>query len=368
MAAKPESNRRQFLSGRAALDAVSNLVPIASDEPKSASSKGGVGGADTYLIQIDRTAMACDFQILLNAGQHDGATETALDAMDLVERLEEQLSWFRESSELSRINREAVASPVVIEPRLFDLLTTAISLSEQTGGAFDISASPLWKLWGFHRREGRVPSDAEISETLTRTGPSQLQLDFDSRTVRFGRDGVEINLGAIGKGYALDRCGEYLLADGVDDFLIHGGQSSMLARGSRSNATDGKAGWTVALRHPLKPDQRLAEIHLRDRALGTSGSGNQYFHLGGKRYGHVLDPRTGHPADTLLSATVLAATGAEADALATAFFVMGLEASVEFCEQRPELGALLVASGQQAGSMELVTVGIEPTDWTRLIP
>lgn len=366
MAAKPESNRRQFLSGRAALDAVTHLLPEADGGTTHQPSPNESKQAETYLIQIDRTVMACEFQILLNAGQHSGATEAALDAMDLVERLEDQLSWFRKSSELSRINRNAAKAPVAIERGLFELLAEAIRLSEETGGAFDISASPLWKLWGFHRRDGRVPSDAAIQGALTLTGSQQVQLDVDSQAIQFARQGVEINLGAIGKGYALDRCGEHLQMAGVDDFLIHGGQSSMLARGSRSNVAGNPSGWTVALRHPLKPDQRLAEIHLRDRALGTSGAGNQYFHVGGKRYGHVLDPRTGHPADTLLSATVLAPNGAQADALATAFFVMGLEASLEYCEQRPELGALLVASAAQAGAMELVSIGMEQSDWTQL--
>ncbi|HRX80192.1 MAG TPA: FAD:protein FMN transferase, partial [Pirellulaceae bacterium] len=166
MAAKPQSNRRQFLTGQAALDAAAHLLP--EDVPTSPASRRQADDAisETYLIQIERTAMACEFQILLNAGQHAGATETALDAMDLIERLEDQLSWFRESSELSRINRTAATSPVIVERRLFQLLLEAISLSEQTGGAFDVTASPLWKLWGFHRREGKVPPDTDIQQAL----------------------------------------------------------------------------------------------------------------------------------------------------------------------------------------------------------
>ena len=366
MSAKPQSNRRQFLTGQAALDAVSHLVPDDSSTSSGARSIAGRQEPETYLLQIERTAMACEFQILLNAGQHPGATESALDAMDLISRLEDQLSWFRDTSELTRINRTAATSPVVVERRLFNLLVEAISLSEQTGGAFDITAGPLWKLWGFHRREGRTPTESAIQEALTQTGSRRVRLNTEVQTIQFEQAGVEINLGAIGKGYALDRCGEHLVSTGIDNFLIHGGQSSMLARGSRAGDAAGEPSWTVALRHPLKPDQRLAEIHLRDRALGTSGSGNQFFYSGGKRYGHVIDPRTGQPASSLLSATVLAPTAAQADALATAFFVMGLEASIEFCQTRPEFGALLVSAGEQAGSMELDAVGIEEHDWRRV--
>lgn len=367
MAAKPQSNRRQFLTGQAALDAVSNLVPdVSAPAPRGRGNAGGQR-AETYLVQIARTAMACEFQILLNSGQHPGATEAALDALDQIERLENQLSWFRDTSELTRINRTAAVSPVIVERRLFRLLVEAISLSAQTGGAFDITAGPLWKLWGFHRRQGKIPSNLEIQQALTQTGSHQIRLDTDARTIQFARDGVEINLGAIGKGYALDRCGEHLVAAGVDNFLIHGGHSSILAHGSRAGDSEHEPSWTVALRHPLKPDQRLVEIQLRDRALGTSGSGNQFFHSGGKRYGHVLDPRTGHPASSLLSATVIAPTAAQADALATAFFVLGAEASVAFCQPRPDFGALLVSAGEQAGSLELVTVGIEEHEWRRVV-
>lgn len=365
MAAKPQSNRRQFLTGQAALDAVSNLAADAPPSPKDPSELATCE-AGSYLVQINRTAMACEFQILLNAGQHPGATEAALDALDLIERLEDQLSWFRDTSELTCINRTAATSPVVVELHLFRLLAEALSLSEQTRGAFDITAGPLWKLWGFHRREGKMPTEADIRQALSQTGSHQLRLDAEDQTIRFARDGIEINLGAIGKGYALDRCSEHLISAGVNDFLIHGGQSSMLARGSRAGLSEVAPSWTIALRHPLKPDRRLAEIHLRERALGTSGSGNQFFHFDGKRYGHVLDPRTGQPADALLSATALAPTAAQADALATAFFVMGTEASVAFCQSRPDIGALLISAGKQAGAIELVTIGIEQDDWRRV--
>lgn len=366
MSAKSKANRREFLTGKAALDTVSGVAADSADVARDARSVSSDRSPETYLIQVDRRAMACEFQIILNAGQHASATEAAIEAMDLVERLEDQLSWFRDSSELCRINRMAAASPVLVERRLFDLLTEAISLSEETGGAFDIAAAPLWELWGFHRREGKMPSEADIQDVLQRTGHRQIRLRRENQTVEFARDGVALNLGAIGKGYALDRCGEHLISQGVENFLIHGGQSSMLARGGRAGGPDVDHSWTVALRHPLKPDRRIAEIYLRDRALGTSGTGSQFFHFEGKRYGHILDPRTGWPADELISATALAPTAAQADALATAFFVMGVEASVEFCQSRTGLGALLVVAGEQAGSTELVTVGIEEADWRRL--
>ena len=170
---------------------------------------------------------------------------------------------------------------------------------------------------------------------------------------------MEINLNAIGKGYAVDRCGELLRAAGVEDFLIHGGQSSVLAGGSRAGADADARGWSVALKHPLKPQQRLAEIWLRNRALGMSGSGVQFFHHQGRRYGHVLDPRTGWPAEGVLSATGLLPSAALADAVSTACFVMGREGVEEYCRNHTDVSAILVCPGEYAAAASTFT----PADW-----
>ena len=126
------------------------------------------------------------------------------------------------------------------------------------------------------------------------------------------------------------------------------------------------AGWSVALRHPLKPDIRLAEFVLTDQALGTSGSGTQFFHHQGKRYGHILDPRTGWPADQVLSATVIAPTAEQADAISTAFYVMGVEKARVYCEQHAEIAALLVTAVSRAGGLELHPLNLPDDRWQRL--
>ena len=169
----------------------------------------------------------------------------------------------------------------------------------------------------------------------------------DGAQLRFLQAGIEINLGSIGKGYALDRAGELLAECGVDDYLLHGGNSSVLARGAHAElGADG--GWSVGVRDPLHPARRLGQLRVRDRALATSGSGTQFFVHHGKRYGHMLDPRTGQPAEGVLSATVLAPTAAEADALSTAFYVMGPEQTAAYCDQHPEIAALMFCPGTRA--------------------
>jgi FAD:protein FMN transferase len=338
--------------------------------------------------------MAGEFEVCLNAGQYASGAEVAFAALDLLGPLEEQMSVFRPESEISRINLLAAEQPVEVEPRLFGLLEWAMQLHRETHGAYDITAGPLWEAWGFARRAGAVPSAEQLAEARSRVGGHFVELDSQHRTIRFLRPGVKINLGSIGKGYAVDRCAERMRAAGIGDFLLHGGRSSVLARGSRGlgqvgclpGRPDGQSavqpdcpsapqcnaagpslaplaapGWTVGIRDPLHPDRRLGAVCLRDRALGTSGSQFQSFRHQGRRYGHILDPRTGWPAEGVLSATVLAPTASAADALSTAFFVLGPRAALEYCRHHSHIAAVLVCPSERAPGWEIHSAGMEET-------
>jgi thiamine biosynthesis lipoprotein len=361
MSEPTKTTRRDFLKGKSAVEALGDAVigsPGNLPPPHAAQS------GRTYLLQIARQAMACEFEVLLNAGQYPAGADAAIAALDLVEQLEAQLTVYRDTSELTTINRRAAREAVAVEPRLFDLLSRAVNLHSATSGALDITSGPLSKIWGFYRREGSMPEAADVTGVLALVGSDKLVLDSARRTIRFQQPGMELNLGAIGKGHALDRAAEVLENAGVRDYCIHGGNSSVLARGNRSSAS--RPGWSIALRHPLKPEVRLAEFQLVDQALGTSGSGTQFFHYQGRRYGHILDPRTGWPADKVLSATVIAPTAELADALSTALYVMGFEAAREFCRSRPDISALLVTAGTNAGAAELHSINLPDEAWRRL--
>jgi thiamine biosynthesis lipoprotein len=198
-----------------------------------------------------------------------------------------------------------------------------------------------------------VPSDEERAEALARVGMRWVDLDPERRTVAFRRPGLEINLGSIGKGYALDRVGDFLAATGkFPAVLLHGGGSSVYARGS----PDGDPrGWLVGISRPWDGTRRLTEVWLRDRALGTSAATFRHLEYNGKKLGHVLDPRTGWPAEGVASASVVAPTGAEADALSTAFYVGGVGLARRYCAAHPEVGALLLPEGDGA---ELVILNL----------
>jgi thiamine biosynthesis lipoprotein len=213
--------------------------------------------------------MACRFEITLPMSDRNGVA-IARDALDGIDRLEAQLTVFRETSEVSLINRRAAESDVAVEPRLFELLELCKQLHSETGGAFDIAAGPLIRCWGFLRREGRVPEPAELETARGLSGTSRVLLNRARRTVRFSSSGVEINLGSIGKGYALDRIAGEMRGRRVRAALASGGSSSVLAIGG---GADGR-GWSVGVRHPRLRDRRIAVLKLRDLAMATSGVGN----------------------------------------------------------------------------------------------
>ncbi len=359
MPSLPSGNRREFLTGHTIARAWQRAV-----ERVTESEAAERATPQTYLLEIARRAMACDFQVYLNAGENPQAAEHAVETLAMLDTLEAAMTVFQPTSTISRINQKAAEGPVQVEPWLYELLCQAAELARTTGGAFDITSGPLTRTWGFLRREGRIPSNEEIAAALAAVGSDKIQFDEQHYTVQLAVPGMEINLGAIGKGYALDQCAAELTRRGVENFLLHGGHSSVLARGQRA----GRDGWTVALRHPSRPQWRLGEILLRNQALGTSGSANQFFHYQGRRLGHVIDPRSGWPAQQLLSATVLAPTAAEADALSTAMFVLGLEASRDLCAQRSDIAAILVAPSQREGSLDIYTLGLDADDQWQLAP
>jgi FAD:protein FMN transferase len=360
---KRKTTRRQFLKGRAAVEALGDLAAGPAD--------GSLGRSPppprppgSYLMHIARPAMACEFAVFLNAGQYHTGPDAALKALDLVETLEDQLTVYRDHSEVSRINRLAAKEPLPVEARLFALLQQAVQLHRETDGAFDITSTPLTKVWGFFRREGRIPQDEDLAGALARVGSRWIELDPQQHSIHFLKPDLELNLGAIGKGYALDCCAQLMAREEIDSFLIHGGQSSVLARGSReSGEVEQRCGWNVSLRHPLRPERKLADFWLRDQSLGTSGSAAQSFHYQGKRLGHILDPRTGRPAENVLSSTVVTESAALSDALATAFYVMGAEAALAYCRDRPHIATMIVTAGRRAGGIDIHTANLPDDNW-----
>lgn len=314
----------------------------------------GVAGRARSELVVARRAMGCEFSIVFPAGV-GSLVEAGCAALDEVDRLEQKLSAYREDSELVRLNGLAGHAPVRTDPEVFALLDMAVRLSLATGGAFDAATGALLRAWGFFRGPKHVPSAPELARALEVSGSRRVFFDERNQTVRFQRPGVEFNLGGIGKGYAIDRAVQRIWSrHGVRCALMQGGQSSMRGIGAPPGEP---RGWTVDLGDPCGGRRPVARIQLRDRALGSSGADHQFFVERGRRYGHILDPRTGWPACRLARATAIARTAAEADALSTAFFVLGADGTRRFCREHPDVGAVLVVRGTSNAAPEVIVIG-----------
>jgi thiamine biosynthesis lipoprotein len=347
-------NRRDFLQPRQFSQAAGPVLGALSEISATLPQSAPPPAQEVALLRLSHRAMATTFEMLLPFGTAN-ADELGGAVFELVDRLEAQMTVYRDSSDVVNLNRMAPYAHVVVEERLFGLLQLAERLTAQTGGAFDVAAGALVKAWGFFRGPRRVPSDAERQAALERTGFRHVVLTPAIRGVRYLRPGVEINLGSIGKGYAVDRMAE-LVRDrgGIPAFLVHGGHSSVYAWGS----PDGDPrGWAVGLKHPWDEERRLGRVWLRGRALGTSAATFRHLEYNGRKLGHNLDPRCGWPAEGIASATAIAPTAAEADALATAFFVLGVDQTRAYCAANPGIGAILLLEGPGA---EPVVIGLKP--------
>ncbi|MDI6827848.1 MAG: FAD:protein FMN transferase [Armatimonadota bacterium] len=293
-------------------------------------------------VRLSRRAMGCIFELVLGGSNQEYLIDAGEEALDLVEALELQLSVFLPDSEISYINASAAKQAVRVEPRLYKLLKLAAHLSNETGGAFDITSGLLVKLWGFAggRKIDQMPSDHEIQEALNSTGIKYVCFDDESCAVQFVKKDLQINLGALGKGYAVDEMVSFLIERGVTNGLISAGTSTVYGLGS----PPGEPGWKVGIRFGNGESKRLATVSLKNQALSTSGGYEQYVDLEGRRFSHIVDPRTGWPASELLSASAVTCSATISDALSTAFFVLGIEGTCDYCTKHKDVEAILATN------------------------
>jgi thiamine biosynthesis lipoprotein len=292
--------------------------------------------------EASHSAMGTVFTVVAYGRDARFLAEVTNEAFEEIDRLDAQMSNYRPESELAGINRLAARQAVVVEPRLFQLIRDSLRSSDETGGAFDITVGPLMKAWGFFRGQGRLPSPSELRQVLKRVGSRRVKLDQARRTISFAAEGMELDLGGIAKGYAVDQGVEILRANGVTSALVSSGTSSLYALG----APPEERAWKITLRDPYDAEKVGNVVYLKNYSLSASGSYEKFFQLAGRTYCHILDPRTGRPVESMLATAVLAPHAVQSDALSTAFFVLGVEGSRKYLATHPNLAAL---SYQPAG-------------------
>ena len=298
-----------------------------------------------FRCEASRLSMGCVYTIVAygaDAGALPGILDAAFDEVDRIDRL---MSHYKPESPLSRLNREAARGPVTVEPELFGFLSECMRYSRESEGAFDVTVGPLMKAWGFFQGEGRVPDAGELSELLGRVGYRHVTLEAGARTIQFDQPGVELDLGGIAKGYAVDRVVELLERHQVPAALISAGGSTLYGLG----APPGRKAWEVSIQDPADPRRIALTVRLKDRALSVAGRRENSFEVGGVTYAHIMDPRTGRPVHGMLSVAVLARSGTAGDALDDVFFVQGVEKSRGYLKRLPSTEAFFFLPGAGRG-------------------
>jgi len=287
--------------------------------------------------RFSHEAMATTFELLIVHEDERYAGQAAVAAFDEVDRLEHELSRFIENSDVARINSLPANQPLQLGLDTFECLKVAVRVYEQTNGAFDITIGTLLKCWRNEDGTPREPSPSQIDLARLHTGANLLQLDEADHTVKLSAGGVQVDLGGIGKGYAVDRVAELLREWSIDVALISGGYSSVLAL----DAPPEKKGWPLTLTNPVRRSgtgrtgekEILARPFLHNGAL--SGSGVQ-------KGGHIIDPRTARAVEGRIAAWSSARDAATADALSTAFMIMGLDEIKKYCSLHPNTLAMVI--------------------------
>jgi thiamine biosynthesis lipoprotein len=289
---------------------------------------------------IDRTEAIMGTRVYLQLWADDAAQgNAAIDAvMAEMRRVDALMSHYRPDSQLSLINQRAATEPVQVDPELFDLIKLSTHFSEITEGAFDITYASVGYLYNYPLHAH--PTEDQIKAALPAVNWRHLVFDARQHTVRFARPGMRIDLGGIGKGYAVDRGVAILKARGVQHALVTAGGDSRLI-GDRMGRP-----WLVSIAHPDEPhnpDKVVTRIPLSDSAISTSGDYERYFDEDGVRYHHIIDPHTGHPASRVRSATIIGPTATQTDGLSKTAFVLGPEKALEIIERMPDFDAVFVA-------------------------
>ncbi|WP_237332487.1 FAD:protein FMN transferase [Zobellia amurskyensis] len=300
-----------------------------------------------FLLSLSVSAQGTFTRTLKLMGSRFDITVTAKDSaegnknIDLavaeISRIEDLISSWNPNSQTSEINRNAGKNPVKVSYELYNLIERAISLSTLTDGAFDISYASMDKIWVFDGSVTQMPNTADIQSSVVKVGFQNIVLDSKNSTVFLKEEGMKIGFGAIGKGYAADKAKALLIEKGVTAGIINA-SGDMNTWGRQSNGEP----WKVAITNPMDKNKVFALLPITQGAVVTSGDYEKFVTLDGKRYSHIIDPRTGFPSTGIISVTVFAPKAELADALATSVFVMGKEVGLNRINQMPQIECIII--------------------------
>ncbi len=281
--------------------------------------------------------MGSRFDITVVANDSTEANIHIDTAVAEIIRIEKLISSWDTNSQTSAINKNAGIEPVKVDAELFNLIERAIGISKLTDGAFDISYASMDHIWKFDGSMTEMPSEEEITASVGKVGFQNILLDKENSTIFLKLKRMKIGFGAIGKGYAADKAKSLLIKKGVSSGIINA-SGDMNTWGKQPDGSE----WKVAITNPLNKDKVFALLPITNGAVVTSGNYEKYVKFNGKRYTHIIDPRTGYPSSGIISVTVFAPKAELADALATSVFVMGKEAGIDRINQLPKIECIII--------------------------
>lgn len=287
------------------------------------------------MFRQSRMIMGISVEITVSQTDAPRAEDAMAAAFREVERIDLLMSHYREGSEVSQITRNAGERETRVSPETLEVIERALYFSRISEGAFDITIGPVFRLWNF--REGKIPEERNLRENLRKVDYRKVKVDPAKSSVFLESRRMEIDLGAIAKGYAVDRAAAFLRKEGVGNFLVNAGGDLMVS-GSKEEGLP----WTIGIRHPRLPNELIARLRPSHTAVATSGDYEKFFLQGGERYHHILTPSTGLPARECQSVTIMAPSAIDADALATSVFVLGPKKGFALLEQLANVHAIIV--------------------------
>jgi len=287
------------------------------------------------VFRQSRILMGTSVEVTVSQVGPEKAEEAVEAAFQEVERINRLMSHYRPDSEVSQISRHAGEKGIRVSPETLEVIERALYFSHLSGGAFDITIGPVFRLWNF--REGKIPDPEKLREQLKKVDYRKVKVDHSRSTVFIDEPGMELDLGAIAKGYAVDRACEVLKKRGVENFLVNAGGDLKVGGGKEKGIP-----WTIGIQHPRLPSDFIVKIQSKNAGIATSGDYEKYFLKDGERYHHILVPASGLPARECQSVTILSSTAMDADALATAVFVLGPKKGFALIEKTPNVHALIV--------------------------
>ncbi len=331
-----------YLSGKNA-DKIASLEKIRYGYEKGTGQK-----QDLKLFKKAALSMGTVFELTIYAADKYIAEKAFNDVFQEINRLDYLMSNYKKESVLSRLNKNASAEPTVCNKELASVIEQSLQYSDITDGAFDITIGPLMKKWGFFKKQGRIPGEEELESVLESVSYKNIIIEekvkkslaknpVTVKTVFFKNTGTQIDLGGIGKGYAVDMAARVLKQNGINSALINFA-GNIYAFG----IPPGKDSWVIGLQHPRESEGLLGSFEITDKAVSTSGDYEKFFTIEGKRYSHIIDPRTGNPVKGIVSVTIVTDNATRADALSTGVFVLGLEKGMALIEKLQDVEGIII--------------------------